>query len=132
MRLIFSAQSIINALNTILVYIWGKVCQIMGILDEVDMATNRVEARLLLRQSILVNSLLYSAEAWSNLTEKQLVRLEVVDSVFLAQLTGGHAKNLSEFHAPEIGTWKHILCYLRLLYNHEENFTSLKKKCSFS
>ena len=34
-----------------------------GILDEVDMATNRVEAGLLLGQSILINSLLYSAEA---------------------------------------------------------------------
>ena len=53
------------------------------------MGTNRVEAGLLLKQSILVNSLLYSAEAWSNVTEKQLARLEVVDSAFLAQLTGG-------------------------------------------
>ena len=99
---------------------WGKVSQIMGILDEVDMGTNRVEAGLLLRQSILVNSLLYSAEAWSNVTEKQLARLEVVDSAFLAQLTGGHAKTPSEFHHLETGTWKlrHILSYLRLLFHH--------------
>ena len=58
------------------------------------MGINRVEAGLLLRQSILVNSLLYSAEAWPNVTEKQLARLEVVYSAFLAQLTGGHAKTI--------------------------------------
>ena len=31
---------------------WGRISLIMGILDEVDMGTNRVEAGLLLRQSI--------------------------------------------------------------------------------
>ena len=51
---------------------WGKISQILGILEEVDMGTNRVEAGLLLRQSILVNSLLYCAESWSGVTEKQL------------------------------------------------------------
>ena len=51
---------------------WGKISQIMGIIEEVDMGTNRVEAGLLLRQSNLVNSLLYCAESWSGVTEKQL------------------------------------------------------------
>ena len=64
---------------------WGKISKIMGILEAVDMETNRVKAGLLLRQSILVNSLLYSAEAWSGVTEKQLAMLEVVDSALLSR-----------------------------------------------
>ena len=61
---------------------------IMGILGEVDMGCNRLEAGLLLRQSILVNSLLWSAESWSGLTDKQLSRLETVDTSLLTKLTG--------------------------------------------
>ena len=112
---------------------WGKIAQIMLILGVVDMGEHRLEVGLLLRKAILVSTLLYSAEAWSGLTEKQLSRLEVVDSSFLRQLTGGHSKCASEFHHLETGTWKlrHILTYLRLLYHHnilnrEENETIKK------
>ena len=101
---------------------WGKITQIMAILGEVDMGSNRLEAGLLLRESILVNSLLFSAEAWSALSDKQLARLEVVDTSLLRQLTGGgHSKCPTEFHYLESGTWKlrHILTYRRLLFHHE-------------
>ena len=60
---------------------WGKISTIMGILEEVDMGANRLEAGLLLREAILVSGLLYSAEALSNLTDKQIARLEVVDTL---------------------------------------------------
>ena len=99
---------------------WGKISQIMGIIEEVDMGTNRVEAGLLLRQSNLVNSLLYCAESWSGVTEKQIARLEVVDTALLTRLTAGHVKTPVEFHHLETGTWKlrHILTYQRLLFHH--------------
>ena len=45
---------------------WGKVSQVMAILGEVALGRNRVEAGLILRQSILISSLLWSAEAWCN------------------------------------------------------------------
>ena len=101
---------------------WGKITQIMAILGEVDMGSNRLEAGLLLRESIRVNSLLFSAEAWSALSDKQLARLEVVDTSLLRQLTGGgHSKCPTEFHHLETGTWKlrHILAYRRLMFHHE-------------
>ena len=100
---------------------WGKISTIMGILGAVDMGCNRLEAGLLLRQSILVNSLLYSAEAWSGVTEKQLARLESVDTSLLSQLTGGHSKSALEFNHLETGTLKlrHILSYRRLMFHHE-------------
>ena len=100
---------------------WGKIAQIMGILEEVDMGSNRLEAGLLLRQSILVNSLLFSAEAWSALTDRHLARMEVVDNTLLSRLTGGQSKCPSEFNYLETGSLKlrHILTYRRLLYHHE-------------
>ena len=99
---------------------WGKISTIMGILGAVDMGCNRLEAGLLLRQSILINSLLYSAEAWSGVTEKQLARLESVDTALLTQLTGGHSKSALEFNHLETGTLKirHILSYRRLMFHH--------------
>ena len=57
---------------------WGKVSQVMAILEEVALGRHRVEAGLILRQSILVSSLLWSAEAWSAVTDKELKRLEQV------------------------------------------------------
>ena len=58
---------------------WGEVLQILGILGEVDMGGHRMEAGLLLRKAILTNSLLFSVEAWSNVTDKDIKRLEQVD-----------------------------------------------------
>ena len=49
---------------------WGKVSTIMGILSEVDMGLHKLEVGLMLRQAILISSMLYSAEAWSGITDK--------------------------------------------------------------
>jgi hypothetical protein len=112
---------------------WGKVSTIMGILSEVDMGKHRLEVGLMLRQALLVSSMLYSAEAWSGITEKQLARLEVVDSSLLRRLTGGHVKCATEFLHLETGTWKlrHHLTYLRLMYHHHiltrEDTETIKK-----
>ena len=79
------------------------------------MGVHTLEAGLRLREAILVNSLLYSAEAWSGVTEKQLRRLEVMDTSLLVKLTGGHSKCPTEFHHLETSTWKlgHHLSYQR-------------------
>ena len=112
---------------------WGKVSLIMGILGEVDMGVHKLEAGLLLRDSILVNSLLFSAEAWSAVSEKQLARLEVVDNALLRQLTGGHSKSPLEFNHLETSTLKlrHILSYRRIMFHHEilsrEDHETIKK-----
>ena len=62
---------------------WGKIAIIMGILSKVDMGVHRLEVGVLLRKSILISSLLFTAKAWSGLTEKQLTRLKVVDTSLL-------------------------------------------------
>ena len=99
---------------------WGIIASIEGLLSEVDMGVHKVEAGLLLRQSLLHSSILYSAEAWSGLTDKQLARLEVVDTSLIRRLTGGHSKCAVEYHHMETGTWKlrHHLTFRRLMYHH--------------
>ena len=99
---------------------WGRISTILGILEEVDMGGNKLEAGLLLREAILVGGMLYSAETWSDVTDKQLSRLEVVDTALLKKLTGGHSKCPSEFVNMETGTWnlRHHLTYLKLMNHH--------------
>ena len=93
----------------------------MGILSTVDMGVHKVEAGLMLRQAILINSMFFTAEVWSGLTEKHLARMEVVDSSLLRRLTGGHSKSALEFNHLETGTLKlrHILSHSRLMFHHE-------------
>ena len=55
---------------------WAKVSQVLGILGEVELGSQRIEAGLILRKAILTNTLLFSAEAWSNVRESDMKRLE--------------------------------------------------------
>ena len=100
---------------------WGKIATIMGILSEVDMGVHKLEVGLLLRKAILIGGMLYTSEAWSGLNEKQLARLEVVDTALLRKLTGGHSKSATEFYHLETKTWKlrHHISYLRIMYHQE-------------
>ena len=83
---------------------WGKVAEIMSILSEVDMGMHRLEVGLLLRTAILTNSLLYCAEAWSNVSEKEMFRLEQVDIALMKSLVNGHSKCPHIFYYLETGT----------------------------
>ena len=100
---------------------WGKVAQIKAILQEVPFGSHRVEAGLLLRRSILVNSLLFSAETWSGVTERDIARMQVVDTALIRSITGGHSKTAVEFHFLETGSLmlKHILRINRMMYHHD-------------
>ena len=64
----------------------------MGILGEVETGAHRMEVGLLLRKAILTNSLLFSAEAWSAVTDADIHRLEQVDFALLKSLVNGHSK----------------------------------------
>ena len=98
---------------------WGKVATIKGILSEVDLGNHRVQIGLILRKAILVNSLLFTAEAWSGVREADLVRLEQVDLALFRSLVSGHSKYATEFAHLETGTLKlrHILTRNRLMYH---------------
>ena len=44
----------------------------------------------MLRKSVLVNSMLFSVEAWSSLSENNKKRLKVVEMALFRNLTEGH------------------------------------------
>ena len=99
---------------------WGKVSQILGILGEVPLGKYRIEVGLLLRKAILTSALLYSAEAWSAVTETEIKRLEQVDSALLKALVEGHSKTATCFHYLETGSLmlRHLIRINRVMYHH--------------
>ena len=99
---------------------WGKVAVIEGILSEVDMGSRRVEVGLMLRKSIMVSSLLFTAETWSGIKDDHLRRIEQVDSALLRSLMKCHSKTAFKFLHLECGTMKlrHILRENRIMYHH--------------
>ena len=105
----------------------------MGIIGEVEMGAHRMKVGLLLRKAILTSYLLFSAEAWSAVSETELYRLEQVDSALLKSLAKGHSKTPLIFHHLETGTLKlrHILMKNRLMYHHHiitrEDTETIKK-----
>ena len=98
----------------------GLISKVKAILDEVPLGWHRVEAGLLLRRAVLVNSLLYTMETWSGQSERDVARFQVVDTAMLQAITGGHCKTPVEFHFLESGSLmlKHILTINRLMYHH--------------
>ena len=108
---------------------WSKVSYIQGLLSEVDMGKNRCEIGLMLRRSILVNSLLFSLEVMSNLKQKDILRLEKLDEAMLRSLTRGHSKAPIIFSYLETGSLKlrHMLVIKRLMF-HRHLLTRDKKE----
>ena len=70
------------------------------------MGLHKPEVGLMMKQAILISSMLYSAEAWSGKTDKQLARMEVVDSAQLRRMTGVQVKCATKFFHLETATWK--------------------------
>jgi hypothetical protein len=91
----------------------------LGKIGEVNMGIHRIEAGLILRKAMLTNSLLFCAEAWSDISDADIRRLEQVDTALLKSLVKGHSKTPVIFHHLEMGTLKlrHMLMQNRLLYH---------------
>ena len=66
------------------------------------MGGHRMRVGLLLRKAMLRSYLLFSAEAWSAVSESELYRLEQVDSALLKSLAKGHSKT---FHISLFRIW---------------------------
>ena len=63
-----------------------------------------MEIGLKLRKAMLINGILYNSEAWHNIREKDIKRLEEVDEHLLQTLVHGHAKTPIEFIYLETGS----------------------------
>jgi hypothetical protein len=64
----------------------GIVNKIICLLDAIPFGKHYFEIGIILRNSLLVSSVLFNSEAWYNLTESELNLLETIDVMFLRQL----------------------------------------------
>ena len=98
---------------------WGKVSELKGILSELP-AIRRVEIGLKLREAKVHNGILYNSEAWSNVSDADMERLEQVSVAALRALVDGHAKCSKAFYYLEFGVpmVRHIVMVRRIMYLH--------------
>ena len=64
----------------------GIVKKILTVLDGIPFGRHYFEIGMLLRDSLLVSSVLFNSEAWYHLTSAELDLLETIDVSFLRQL----------------------------------------------
>ena len=64
----------------------GILNDIFNILEQVTFGEHYFQIALLLRESLLVNSVLYNSSVWYNLTQKDINELSYLDKVFYSRL----------------------------------------------
>ena len=106
----------------------GIVSEILSIIKEIPLGRHNVKAALQLRESMLINGMLFNSEAWHGLTNAQLVKLESVDQALLRGILKCHSKTPKEFLHLESGTvplrWiitQRRLNYLRHISGRPDN-----------
>ena len=111
---------------------WGKLAEIAGFVSEMPWQ-HRIEFGLKMRESKLCNGILFSTEAWSSISERDMDRLEQLDLALLKQLVDGHSRCSKVFYYLEFGviSLRHLIMSRRLMYHHHiltrENHETIKK-----
>ena len=70
---------------------WGKLADIKATLSQKP-DIRKVEIGLIMRDAKLINGMIYSIEAWSKLSDREVNRLEQVDMSLLRGLVEAHSK----------------------------------------
>ena len=99
---------------------WAKVAEIEGTLSAMP-DRRRVIIGLKLRETKLCNGMLYSTEAWTNISDKEIERMEQVDLAALRTIIGGgHSRCPKPFYYLEYGLimFRHIIMIKRINYHY--------------
>ena len=98
----------------------GIVSQILSILDTICLGGYYFESALRLRDSILVNGILFNSEVWYDLKETEIRLLEQIDESLLRKLLNAHSKTPLEALYLELGCLplRYIIKARRLNYLH--------------
>ena len=98
----------------------GIVTQILLMLDEVSFGEHYFEIGLMLRESMLINGLLFNSEIWYGLTKNDILELEGIDKLLLRKLLKAHSKTPIESLYLELGILpiKYIIKNRRIMYLH--------------
>ena len=71
---------------------YGNISNILAMVNEIPFAHWKVEAGLKLRQAMLINGILFNAQAWQGIQLKDIILLEKVDEALLRWLLSAHPK----------------------------------------
>ena len=99
---------------------YGIVSEIKAILEEIPLGKYKVDMGLKLRQSLLINGILFNSEIWHSVTAQEIQQLEKIDNMLLRYLLGCPAKTATEFLYLETGSvpLRYIIASRRLNYLH--------------
>ena len=98
----------------------GINAQIMSLLNDISLGHHFFKIGKILREAILINGILFSGNAWYNITESNLRSLEQVDESLLRQILNAHSKTPLEALYLELGCLpiRYILMARRVNFLH--------------
>ena len=98
---------------------WGKLADINASLSQMP-DIRKVEIGLRMREAKLINGMIYSTEAWSKLSDREINRLEQVDMALLRGLVEAHSKCSKAFILLEFGvlSFRHLIMIRRIMFHH--------------
>ena len=83
----------------------GTINQIMQILQNVFFGKFYFEVAMVLRSSLMIYSLLLNSEAWVNISETEIWKLEQNDEILLSKVLGFEANTSNVFKYLELGVY---------------------------
>ena len=98
----------------------GIVIRIFNILESVPFGKHFFKVGLILRDTLLISSMLYNSEAWYNINNTELDLLETVDLMFLRRLLNAPKSTPKEMLFLELGCipLRHIIVEKRMGFLH--------------
>ena len=106
----------------------GAVKQVCQMLDELCLGSYHFEAGIILRNSLVLSSLISNSESWYNLTSRDISRLEEIDEQMLRKMLFAHSKTPIELLYLETGSipirfilMSRRLNFLHYILNEDEN-----------
>ena len=98
----------------------GIKSQIIPLIKEISLGSHYFEVGLMLRDTNLINGIMYNSEVWYGIVQKHIEKLEKCDEMFLRSLLDAHSKTAIEALYLETGKMpiRFILQKRRLMYWH--------------
>ena len=92
--------------------------QVTAILSEASLGRHYIQMGLLLRDTNIINSMLFSAESWYGITKEQVEKIQDIDIAFMKKILKGHSKTAKEAFYLETGKIppKFLLIQRRLMF----------------
>ena len=74
----------------------GYNAQIMSLLNDISLGSHYFDIGKVLREAMLINGMLFNADAWYDLTLQDISALEIIDKSLLRNILKAHSKTALE------------------------------------